>query len=63
MTIYQKIAGIQKNLMQKELPKSGYNKFGNFNIMSWRIFYLQYVGNVMTKSYSLSFHLLMNWLS
>lgn len=30
MTIYQKIAGIQKNLMQKELPKSGYNKFGNF---------------------------------
>lgn len=30
MTIYQKIAGIQKNLLQKELPKSGYNKFGNF---------------------------------
>lgn len=30
MTIYQKIVGIQKNLMQKELPKSGYNKFGNF---------------------------------
>lgn len=30
MTIYQKIAGIQKNLMQKELPKSGYNKFGKF---------------------------------
>ncbi len=30
MTIYQKIVGIQKNLLQKELPKSGYNKFGNF---------------------------------
>ena len=30
MTIYQKIAGIQKNLLQKELPKSGFNKFGNF---------------------------------
>lgn len=30
MNIYQKIAGIQKNLLQKELPKSGYNKFGNF---------------------------------
>lgn len=30
MTIYQKIAGIQKNLLQKELPKSGYNKFGKF---------------------------------
>lgn len=30
MTIYQKIAGIQKNLLQKELHKSGYNKFGNF---------------------------------
>lgn len=30
MTIYQKIAGIQKNLLQKELSKSGYNKFGNF---------------------------------
>lgn len=30
MTIYQKIAGIQKNILQKELPKSGYNKFGNF---------------------------------
>lgn len=26
MTIYQKIAGIQKNLLQKELPKSGYNR-------------------------------------
>lgn len=31
MTIYQKIAGIQKNLLHKELPKSGYNKFGKFN--------------------------------
>lgn len=30
MTIYQKIAGIQKNLLHKELPKSGYNKFGKF---------------------------------
>lgn len=30
MTIYQKIAGIQKNLLQKELSKSGYNKFGKF---------------------------------
>lgn len=30
MTIYQKIAGIQKNLLHKELPKSGYNKFGGF---------------------------------
>lgn len=30
MNIYQKIVGIQKNLLQKELPKSGYNKFGNF---------------------------------
>lgn len=30
MTIYQKIVEIQKNLLQKELPKSGYNKFGNF---------------------------------
>lgn len=30
MTIYQKIARIQKNLLHKELPKSGYNKFGKF---------------------------------
>lgn len=30
MTIYQKIAGIQKNLLHKELPKSGYNNFGKF---------------------------------
>lgn len=30
MTIYQKIAGIQKNLLHKELPKRGYNKFGGF---------------------------------
>lgn len=30
MTIYQKIAGIQKNLLHKELPKSGYNTFGKF---------------------------------
>lgn len=30
MTIYQKIAGIQKNLLHNELPKSGYNKFGKF---------------------------------
>ena len=30
MTIYQKIAGIQKNLLHKKLPKSGYNKFGGF---------------------------------
>lgn len=30
MNIYQKIVGIQKNLLHKELPKSGYNKFGNF---------------------------------
>lgn len=30
MTIYQKIAGIQKNLLHKELSKSGYNTFGKF---------------------------------
>lgn len=30
MTIYQKIAGIQKNFLHKKLPKSGYNKFGKF---------------------------------
>lgn len=30
MTIYQKIAGIQKNLLHKELPKRGYNNFGKF---------------------------------
>lgn len=30
MNIYQKIVGIQKNLLHKKLPKSGYNKFGNF---------------------------------
>lgn len=30
MTIYQKIAGIQKNLMAMKLPKNGENKFANF---------------------------------
>ena len=31
MRIYQKLAIIQKNLMSRELPKSGYNKFSKFH--------------------------------